>query len=229
MKNIIILLLAGVFLLFSCAIDQNPGTETIKEIITETTNSSESGYGIVNQKIYPLTTTSFNFQFPVFGTSAFAGDGNGYVDVDATTKENNFIDGIFYHDNSFYSTDILYGGVWRTLDLSAQVGSQESKVTIYIKVVGIDASKTELNEIARFQFRSPDAILAPVEASSQYGDTIYYAVTLTTDTDGYIQWSYIGSNAYDAKTEFADPDYHDYCWMECEIWLYEYWKSEVVH
>ena len=221
MKNLFIILVI-IFTVFSCT-EQENGKDITKTII-EKDNSGQSGYALLNKKIYPVS--NFTFKFPTFSRSAFAGNGNGYIDVGKTTKDQNFIDGIFYFDNSFNSDDPDYQNVWRTLDLSAQVGHQTCKVTMYIKV--ISTGEDGIDEYAMFRFRSPDAILVPVEASQQFNDTEYKAVQVTTDENGCIQWAYFGDNPYDAKTEAGNPDFHSYQWLECEIWIYEKWKSDVL-
>lgn len=221
MKNLLIFIVV-LFLFFSCATDTGKVIE--KQIITEKDNSTNSGYKLLDEKVYPEYT--IGFKFPSFGSQLYAGNGNGYIDVDATTKHNNFIAGIFYYDNSTNSNDILYGNVWRTLDLSANLASGNHKVTMYIKILETGAGG--IDESAIFKFRTPTTNFVPKIISQRINDELISSVELTTDENGCIEWCYAGSNAYDRKTELADPDYHDYEWVRAEIWLYERWKSDVL-
>jgi hypothetical protein len=222
MRKLFVILII-IFTFFGCIENEKNVKEETKTIIQED-NSGKSGYKLINKKIYPEVQTVF--KFPSFSRCAYAGNGNGYIDVDKTTKDANFIAGIFYFDNSYNSNDPDYYHVWRTLDLSAQVGNQTCKVTMYIKV--IDCGEDGENEYAKFQFKSPDGILLPVEVSQKYGDTSYYSVQVTTDEYGCIQWAYFGNNAYNQVFENHDPNVNFYQWLECEIWIYEKWKSDVI-
>jgi hypothetical protein len=225
MKNLFIFFVM-VFLFLSCAIDGNKPEKVIEKIITEKDNSTASGYQVVDTKVYPQSTTAFKFNLPSFSTSAFAGNGNGCVDVDATTKHDNFIAGIFYYDNSTNSNDPLYQDIWRTLDLSANLSSGNHRVTMYIKILETGADGA--NEQAIFKFRNPTNGFPPKEISQKIGDTIVYSAELTTDENGCIEWCYSGSNAYDEITINANPGVHVYKWIRAEIWLYESWKSNVL-
>jgi hypothetical protein len=227
MKNLIILILVVIFMFFSCAMDTQGEKEVTKEIITEKDNSSNSGYSVLDTKVYPEESqTVFKFKFPAFGTNAFAGNGNGYVDVDTILKRDNFLAGIFYHDNSVNSNDPLYQNVWRTLDLSANLSSGNHRVTMYIKV--IETGDDGANELAIFKFRTPNMDFAPKVISQTINDEIIYTAELTTDENGCIDWCYAGYNAYDAVTINANPGFHVYKWVKTEIWLYESWKSDVI-
>jgi hypothetical protein len=224
MKNLFILFVM-VFLLFSCAVDGGTPETVIEKIITEKDNSSALSYKLLDTKVYPQTTTAFRFNLPSFSTSAFAGNGNGYVDVDATTKHDNFIAGIFYYDNSVNSSDPLYQDIWRTLDLTANLSSGNHRVTMYIKI--LETGEDGSDEQAIFKFRNPTNGFAPKVISQKIGDTIIYSAEVTTDENCCIEWCYAGSNPYDAITDNANPGVHVYKWIKAEIWLYESWKSDV--
>jgi hypothetical protein len=225
MKKIIILLLISVFMFFSCTTETQGEKETIKEIITQSDNSDQEGYKLLNEKVYPVAVAK-KFQFPSFGTPMYAGDGNGLVDMLKTEKDANFVSGIFCFDNSYNSIDVDYYHVWHTLDLSAQVGNQTSKVTMYIKVIAAEAGG--IDESAVFKFKDPNVNFEPVQVSQKLNDEYYYSVQVTTDINGCILWGYFGNNAYDRKTDAGEPDYHDYEGLTCEIYVYEKWKSDVL-
>jgi hypothetical protein len=225
MKNLLFYVMIIIALFFSCTVEPEKGS-TIREIITEKDNSTQSGYSLVDTKVYPNQATVFQFNLPKFSTSAFAGNGNGYVDVDATTKHNNYIEGIFYYDNSINSNDPLYQDIWQTLDLSANLSSGNHRVTMYIKIIetGVDGAE----EQAIFKFRNPTNNFASKTISQKIGDTIIYSAEVTTDENGCIEWCYAGSNPFDAITVNANPGVHIYKWIKAEIWLYESWKSDVL-
>jgi len=230
-KTIGLFVIVVFFLIIGCSNDA--GLETVNTVVKENTaNLSGSNYKLFNKVVYPLSASLTmkdkvfekinNFSF---GNKLYAGNGNGYVSVGAAKKASDHIAAIFYFDNSANSNDVLYNNVWHTLDLSSKVGNQTCRVNMYIKVHAAELGG--LSEIAQVKFRSPDGILEPKAASQKFGDTIYRAVEITTDTNGCIQWMYIGNNAYDKKTDAGDPDYHDYQSLTVYFLLYDSYKVDV--
>jgi hypothetical protein len=224
------LFLIVLFLLFSCQPQIIKKTETI---VKETNNPPTLDYKVINEPMYPLSaqlvsldTKIYNFIKNIsFSTNTYAGNGNGYINVDTIRKQNDFFEGVFYFDNSINSNDILYQNVWRTLDLSNKISGGAHRVVMYVKVLECGAGGT--NETCQFKFRTPNSILIPKVVSQKFGDVLFSSIEITTDNQGKIEWCYSGNNAYDAKNEFADPDYHDYRWFKCQIWLLESWKVDI--
>jgi hypothetical protein len=220
-------------ILFIIGCSNEPGVERVETVIKEvSTNSNASNYQLFNKVVYPISA-SLTMKDKVynklnslsFGNKAYAGNGNGYVSVGAAKKANDHVAAIFYFDNSSNSDDPIYDHVWHTLDLSSKVGNQTCRVNMYIKVHAAEAGG--IDELAQVEFRSPDGILVPKTVIQKYGDVVYYAVELTTNTDGCIQWRYIGNNAFDKKTELGDPEYHDYESLTVYFLLYDSYKVDV--
>ncbi len=223
MKQILFLI---VFFIIGCS--QSPMKETI--IRESTNNGSNLDYKLINEPMYPIsakyTLKNFLKKFDFdFGQKLYAGNGNGYIDIDALTKQNDFVECKVYYDNSTNSNDVLYQNVWRTLDLSDKIGQQIKRVVLYVKVIDCGADGT--NEYAKFNFRTPGSFIVPKTLQQKRNDTLFYTAEVTTDTNGCVEWSYSGVNPYDAKTAAADPDYHKYQWLKCQIWLLESWKVDI--
>jgi hypothetical protein len=226
MKKLILLLM--VFVLLGCS---NPATGEKETVIKENSNSNiVSAYTYLNKIVYPLSKSLTMKEKLLngvkklnFGELAYAGNGNGYVSVGAAKKANDLVAGVFYFDNSINSDDVLYHNVWRTLDLSNKIGKKVCHITMYIRVIAAGAGG--LDEYAIVKFRSPDAILEPKTCSQKYGDTIFRAVEVISDTDGCIQWTYAGNNAQNKKTEMAEPDYNDIEELTLEIVIYDSFET----
>lgn len=221
MKKLI--LLFALLLFWSC---QTPiDNKTIeKETIIKEATEKDSTMTVIDKKFYPVNQPIvIKLRKYLPQGSLYAGQGNGWKNVDPAKVITDKQNGKRYWENSFTLTSDV-----ETFDLSSILGGNHKAYKIRVYCIITDYGLVEncpgktggIDTPATIRFSTPGSNLAPQTLTQMYNDPYYNWIDVITNEDQEINAQVDITAPYDEVTDLANPDVHVYKWIDIELRVY---------